>query len=109
MDRGVRATGLAVVVLQSTFPALEGYTRLQPMRSFHLLYVIFFVLLGGLVGEYGIKTRVWRWVALFVPLAVGMALLQQSTFPASQHVEWPGLSNGLSNASNNGNPWMSAF
>jgi hypothetical protein len=90
-------------------PALEGYTRLQPMRSFHLLYVIFFLLLGGLVGEYAIKASVWRWVALFVPLAVGMALLQQSTFPASQHVEWPGLSNGSSNGSNNGNPWMSAF
>jgi hypothetical protein len=86
-------------------PALEGYTRLQPMRSFHLLYVIFFVLLGGLVGEYLIQTKVWRWVALFVPLAVGMVLLQQSTFPASQHVEWP----GLIDASNNGNPWMSAF
>ena len=86
-------------------PALEGYTRLQPMRSFHLLYVIFFLLLGGLVGEYGIKTRVWRWVALFVPLALGMALFDKSTFPSSPHVEWPGLSNG----SNNGNPWMSAF
>jgi len=86
-------------------PALEGYTRLQPMRSFHLLYVIFFVLLGGLVGEYGIKTHVWRWVALFVPLAVGMVLLQESTFPASQHVEWPGSNPGW----NNGNPWMSAF
>jgi len=82
-------------------PALEGYTRLQPMRSFHLLYVIFFLLLGGLVGEYAIKATVWRWVALFVPLAVGMALLQESTFPSSPHVEWPGLSNG--------NPWMSAF
>jgi hypothetical protein len=86
-------------------PALEGYTRLQPMRSFHLLYVIFFLLLGGLVGEYGIKTRVWRWVALFVPLAVGMAFFEESTFPSSPHVEWPGLSNG----SNHGNPWMSAF
>src|ERR1022692_1148711 len=32
-------------------PALEGYTRLQPMRSFHLLYVIFFLLLGGLMGD----------------------------------------------------------
>ena len=82
-------------------PALEGYTRLQPMRSFHLLYVIFFLLLGGLVGEYGLKTKIWRWIALFVPLAVGMALLQDSTFPASQHVEWPGSSNG--------NPWMSTF
>jgi len=37
----------AFVIL--AIPALEGYTRLQPMRSFHLLYVIFFVLLGGLM------------------------------------------------------------
>jgi hypothetical protein len=91
--------------LTLAIPALEGYTRLQPMRSFHLLYVIFFLLLGGLVGEYAIKTTVWRWVALFVPLAVAMALLQQSTFPASPHVEWP----GLRDESSNGNPWMSAF
>jgi hypothetical protein len=91
--------------LTLAIPALEGYTRLQPMRSFHLLYVIFFALLGGLVGEYAIRTIVWRWAALFVPLAVGMALLQQSTFPSSPHVEWP----GLSNESNHGNSWMSAY
>jgi len=93
----------AFVIL--AIPALEGYTRLQPMRSFHLLYVIFFVLLGGLIGEYGIKKSTWRWVALFVPLALVMVLVQETTFPASQHVEWP----GLSNESNNGNTWMSAF
>jgi hypothetical protein len=75
------------------------------MRSFHLLYVIFFILLGGLIGEYGIKKSTWRWVALFVPLALIMVLVQETTFPASQHVEWP----GLSNESNNGNTWMSAF
>ena len=95
---GLLFTAAAVTL---TIPALEGYTRLQPMRSFHLLYVIFFILLGGLIGEYGIKKSVWRWVALFVPLALVMVLVQESTFPASQHVEWPG--------SNNGNTWMSAF
>jgi hypothetical protein len=96
---GLLFTAAAVIL---TIPQrLEVYTRLQPMRSFHLLYVIFFVLLGGLIGEYGIKKSVWRWLALFVPLAVGMVLVQRSTFPASQHVEWPG--------SNNGNAWMSAF
>ena len=36
-----------------TIPArLENYTRLQPMRSFHLIYVVFFLLLGGLIGEF---------------------------------------------------------
>ena len=82
-------------------PALEGYTRLQPMRSFHLLYVIFFILLGGLIGEYALRKSAWRWAALFVPLALGMVLLQRSVYPASPHVEWPGA--------NNGNTWMSAF
>ena len=71
------------------------------MRSFHLLYVIFFILLGGLIGQYGIKSIPRRWVTLFVPLALTMVLVQQSTFPASEHVEWPG--------SNNGNTWISAF
>ena len=96
---GLLFTTAAVIL---TIPQqLEVYTRLQPMRSFHLLYVIFFVLLGGLIGEYGIKKSVWRWMALFVPVALAMVLVQQSAFPASQHVEWPGSSNG--------NAWMSAF
>ncbi len=96
---GLLFTAAAVIL---TIPErLEVFTRLQPMRSFHLLYVIFFILLGGLIGEYGIKTSVWRWTALFVPLALIMVLVQRSTFPASQRVEWPG--------SNNGNTWISAF
>jgi hypothetical protein len=82
-------------------PSLEGYNRLQPMRSFHLLYIVLFVLLGGVIGEYWIKSIPWRWVALFVPLALVMLLVQQAAFPASEHVEWPG--------SNNGNTWISAF
>ena len=82
-------------------PGLEGYNRLQPMRSFHLLYLIFFILLGGLIGEYWIQSIRWRWAVLFVPLALIMVLVQESIFPASEHVEWPG--------SNNGNTWISAF
>ena len=96
---GLAFTAAAVIL---TIPQrLETFTRLQPMRSFHLLYVIFFTLLGGLIGEYAIRTSVWRWMALFVPLALVMVFVQQSTFPASERVEWPG--------SNNGNTWISAF
>ncbi len=96
---GLAFTALALILAISV--RLEGYNRLQPMRSFHLLYLVFFILLGGLVGEYWIKNRAWRWAAMFVPLALGMILLQNSVFPASEHVEWPG--------SNNGNNWISAF
>jgi hypothetical protein len=96
---GLVFTAMAVVL---TIPVrLEVFTRLQPMRSFHLLYVIFFILLGGLMGEYALKARAWRWAALFVPLALAMVLVQEGAFPASEHVEWPGT--------NNGNTWISAF
>jgi hypothetical protein len=96
---GLLFTAAAVML---AIPArLESYNRLQPMRSFHLLYVLFFVLLGGLIGEYGIKKSAWRWAALLLPMALGMALVQESAFPASQHVEWP--------ESNRGNTWMAAF
>jgi hypothetical protein len=96
---GLMFTVVAVVL---TIPAkLENYTRLQPMRSFHLLYVVFFVLLGGLIGEYALRSKVWRWLALFVPLAACMWLVQQSSYPASPHVEWPGWASR--------NTWTSAF
>jgi hypothetical protein len=91
---------VAGVVLTSN-ASLENYTRLQPMRSFHLLYVIFFALLGGLIGEYALRRNVWRWLVLFVPLAAAMWLLQRSSFPASAHVEWPGATDQ--------NTWRSAF
>jgi hypothetical protein len=95
---GLAFTAAALVM---ALPRLESYNRLQPMRSLHLVYTIFFLLLGGLIGEYALKTRVWRWAALFVPMAVGMTVMQVSAFPASDHVEWPG--------SGRGNSWMEAF
>jgi hypothetical protein len=41
--------------------------RLQPMRSFHLIYGALFILLGGLLGEYLLCMRPWRWVLFFGP------------------------------------------
>jgi|SRR5579871_735121 len=80
---------------------LENFTRLQPMRSFHLIYMIFFVQLGGVLVEYVTRRSVWRWLALFVPLACGTGLLQKASFPFSSHIEWPG--------SDGGNHWVAAF
>jgi hypothetical protein len=80
---------------------LENYTRLQPMRSFHLLYIVMFVLLGGLIEEYVLKSSITRWLGLFIPVAAGMWFLQHSIFPSSPHVEWPG--------SHEDNSWNSAF
>jgi len=96
---GLLATAVALVLVSA--PWLENYTRLQPMRSFHLLYVIFFVLLGGFIGEFALRRSIWRWLALFVPIAVSMYFFQQSQFPNSAHVEWPGYRYH--------NAWDSAF
>jgi hypothetical protein len=91
---------LAGIVLSAT-PRLENYTRLQPMRAFHLVYVIFFAMLGGLAGEYVLRGKPWRWIALFVPIGAGMWFLQYSAYPFSPHVELPG--------SVEKNSWASAF
>ena len=85
-----------------TIPArFESLARLQPMRNLYLLYILFFLFMGGLLGEYVLKNRVWRWAALFVPLCGGMFLAQRDLFPASAHIEWPGAAPK--------NQWVQAF
>jgi hypothetical protein len=79
----------------------ESLARLQPLRSLHLLYMVMFVIIGGLLGEFVLKNRIWRWLALFAPLSLGMYFAQRSLFPASATVEWPGRAPR--------NPWAQAF
>jgi len=68
----------------------ESLARLQPLRSLHLLYMLMFLMMGGLLGEFMLKNRVWRWLGLLVPMGAGMFVAQRALFPASNHVEWPG-------------------
>jgi hypothetical protein len=75
--------------------------RFQPMRSLYLLYVLLFLFAGGLLGEFVLKNRVWRWITLFAPLCIGMFMAQRALFPASAHIEWPGAAPK--------NQWVQAF
>ena len=70
-------------------PRFESLARLQPLRSLHLLYMLMFVVMGGFLGEYVLKNRVWRWLVLLLPLVGGMFWAQRVLFPASAHIEWP--------------------
>ena len=79
----------------------ESLARLQPLRSLHLLYMLMFLIMGGLLGEFVLKNRLWRWLLLFVPLSAGLFMTQRALFPASAHIEWPG--------SVPKNPWAQAF
>lgn len=96
---GVLATLIFLVF--SISPRFDSMVRLQPMRVFQLAYIIMFLLLGGLVGEYVIRGRALRAVVLFLPLAAGMYALDLHMYPASPHLELPGYRSS--------NPWLEAF
>jgi hypothetical protein len=82
-------------------PRFEALARLQPLRCMALCYMVLVVAGGGLLGQYVLQRHVWRWLILFVPLALGMYYAQRQVFPASQHIEWPWAQPR--------NPWAQAF
>jgi hypothetical protein len=90
--------GAVVVDLPARWEALA---RVQPLRSLHFLYIVMFVMIGGFLGEYVLRNRMWSWLVFFLPLSAGMLLAQRALFPASAHVEWPGMAPR--------NPWAQAF
>jgi hypothetical protein len=85
-----------------TIPSqFERLTPYQPMRTFHILYLLFFLIAGALIGKWVLRNAVWRWLALFVPLSLGMLYAQLQLYPGSPHIEWPGVRDP--------NPWVRAF
>jgi hypothetical protein len=90
----------AFLILSST-PTLETFVRLQPMRSLHLLHILLFLMLGGLIGDHLLKRRLWLWIAFFLPLTIGLYAVDRSIYPNSRHIEWPG--------GRETNPWVQAF
>jgi hypothetical protein len=92
---------LPPALVLSSFARFESLARIQPMRCLFLLYILMFLFIGGFLGQLLLKNRIWRWLALFVPLCAGMFSVQRSLFPASQHLEWPWVAPT--------NPWEQAF
>lgn len=89
--------GLAIMLP----PGLERLRPFEPMRYLHLLYLLFFLITGGLVGRHLLRAHIYRWLALFIPLCAGMFYAQRQMFPATEHIEWPGASSR--------NDWLQAF
>ncbi|KAA6464655.1 hypothetical protein DYQ86_01445 [Acidobacteria bacterium AB60] len=80
---------------------LEVFSLLQPMRSLRIVYILMILIGGGLVGEYVLRNRIWRWICLFLPLSAGMCWAQRALYPASPHLELP--------SDHFANPWAQAF
>lgn len=79
----------------------EVLARIQPLRSFYLIYILLIVFLGSLLGEFVLQDRVVRWLITFLPLCAGMFVAQRLLFPNSAHIEFPGVQSQ--------NPWVQAF
>lgn len=82
-------------------PQLERLRPFEPMRYLHLLYILFFGIAGGLLGEYVLLRRGFRWALLFLPLTAGMFYAQSQMYPGSPHLELP--------FTESTNSWVQAF
>ncbi len=96
---GLFQLGVALALLVP--PNLGRLMSFQPMRFLHLLYLLFVLLAGGLLGQYLLRSKRLRWAALFLPLAAAMLFAQRQTYSASAHFEFPGSAPS--------NPWLRAF
>ncbi|MGC2499096.1 MAG: hypothetical protein WA374_15220, partial [Acidobacteriaceae bacterium] len=92
---------LAVACVVLLTPGLVRLTPMQPMRYLHMVYLLMAILGGGLIGEKLLQGHLWRWLALFLPLAAGMFWAQRALFPGTVHLELPGRAIR--------NPWLQAF
>lgn len=92
---------IASAAFLSSSPDFEMFARIQPLRSFHLITLLFVLLLAGVVGEYMGHQRRWLPLALFMPLGVGMYLSARITYPHSAHIEFP--------SDGSHNPWVNTL
>ena len=96
--------GVLAVVFALCFTRTDNsflLARLQVLRVFQLIYILFFLLLGSLLGEYFLRRRWWAWTGCFAAIAALMFTVQLCLYPSLKHTELPW---GRSH-----NPWAQAF
>ncbi len=112
VEQTVLVPVVAALIYYSAFQTLVGFIIMlphslerlrpfEPMRYLHLLYIFFFLIAGGLLGNYVLDRRVYRWALLFIPLSAGMFYAQREMYPASPHLELPFVQPQ--------NGWLAAF
>jgi len=93
--------GIAVAALLCTSTSLEMFIRIQPLRVFHLITLVFVLLFAGVIGEYLADRRPWVIAAISIPLAAGMFLVSRQTYPNSPQIEFPSTTSS--------NPWVNTL
>ena len=97
--------GLVSILVAAVFSSshkLDMFARLQPLRCFHVITIVFVVFLGGVIGEYAANGRRWVIAAVFLTLSGGMFMVARLSFPFSPHVELPWMKTSS-------NPWVNAL
>jgi hypothetical protein len=79
---------LAAAIISSSH-IFDMFARLQPLRCFHLVTLVFLIFLGGVIGEYAAKIGRWVVPVLCVGVAALMFFVERQIYPASPHIEWP--------------------
>jgi hypothetical protein len=87
---GVFQTIVGLVIMLP--PSLQRLRPFEPMRYLHLLYLLFFLIIGGLLGKHLLDRHRYRWALLFIPLSAGMFYAQSQMYAASPHLELPFVS-----------------
>jgi hypothetical protein len=98
--------GVTAMVVAGLFARMGSdshlVARMQPLRIFQLVYIVMALMLGAELGQRVLQRRMVRWVVVFAVLAGVMVVAERKTFPASKHLELPGVDGG-------GNAWERAF
>jgi len=81
---------LAVALIILLPSQLERLRPFEPMRYLHLVYLLMFLIAGGLIGQQILGKHLYRWLLLFVPLSAGMFYAQRQMYPSTAHLEVPG-------------------
>ncbi len=70
-------------------PALIGLGRFQPMRSFHLFYILLLLVPVNIAVQRLCERRPFRFALLLGVVCAIIFMADRQSFPASPHVEWP--------------------
>jgi hypothetical protein len=81
---------LAIALIMMLPSQLERLRPFEPMRYLHLVYLLMFLIAGGLIGQHILGKHAYRWLLFFIPLSAGMFYAQRQMYPSTAHLELPG-------------------
>lgn len=93
LARMALAVGATSCLIVFTFSRTSAQSfliaQIQPLRMFHVVYLVLVIFLGAVAGEGLLRRSPRLWAAAAAILAAIMLVAARSSFPASNHLELP--------------------